>query len=110
MDVVVVVVVAHDFPLRYCCGWVVSMTVMAVEEGDVADVVVVVVVVVVMIAHYVSSHLLVDCLGRRSMMCSIDFDGMCDESIDSDVAIHQVQAVLFAVEIVVLVVVQVYLN
>ena len=44
------------------------------------------------------------------MMCSIDFDGMCDESIDSDVAIRQVQAVLFAVEIVVLVVVQVYLN
>ena len=106
-------VVAHDFPLRHCCGWVVSMTplvvvmVVVVEEGDVADVVV---VVVVMIAHYVSSHLLVDCLGRRSMMCSIDFDGMCDESIDSDVAIHQVQAVLFAVEIVVLVVVQVYLN
>ena len=86
-----VVVVAHDFPLRYCCGRVVSMIVMVVvvEEGDVA-VVVVVVVVVVMIAHYVSSHLLVDCLGRRSMMCSIDFDGMCDESIDSDVAIHQV--------------------
>ena len=112
--VVVVVVVAHDIPLRYCCGWVVSMTplvvvTVVVEEGDDADAVVVV-VAVVMIAHYVSSHLLVDCLGRRSMMCSIDFDGMCDESIDSDVAIHQVQAVLFAVEIVVLVVVQVYLN
>ena len=51
-------VVAHDFPLRHCCGWVVSMTplvvvmVVVVEEGDVADVVVV--VVVVMIAHYVS--------------------------------------------------------